>query len=117
MIKIRSAAFTETGASIPEVYISNVVRDGQAMNTYDALGYSSVGGVVSNVRVEGEKITCTTACSFATPGRYTFDVSATNAVTQRVEVNIPPRDAGGCGGVITGTPVMLDLKLMVFKPS
>ncbi len=116
MIRIESASFRGTDASIATVYISNVVRDGRAIAAQDALGYRMIGGEILNARVEGNTIVCDTACAFAHPGNYSFDVSATNAVTQNIQVNIPARKKGlfGCGGVTTGTPVTLNLK---FSPT
>ncbi|GAA5531988.1 hypothetical protein Dalu01_00365 [Deinococcus aluminii] len=112
MIRIESARFNGTNAPISTVYISNVMRDGQAISSQDALGYPMVGGEILNARVEGNSIVCNTACAFAHPGNYSFDVSAANAVTQKVNINIPARKKGlfGCGGVTTGTPVTLNLK-------
>lgn len=116
MIRIGSASFNGTGASISTVYISNVVRDGRTITVRDALGDRTHDGEIVNARVEGDAIVCDTACAFAHPGNYTFEVSATNAVTQKIQVNIPARKKGlfGCGGVTTGTPVTLNLN---FNPA
>lgn len=110
MIKINSATFGTTGTNIPTVFIRNVIRDGKPVSPSEAAYANSVGGEVVGVRVEEDRIVCTTACSFGAPGQYSFEVSAPGAVTQKVNVNIPGRNAGGCGGVTTGTPVVLNLK-------
>ncbi|WP_216322551.1 hypothetical protein [Deinococcus aestuarii] len=112
MIKIDSAVFSTTGTAIPTVSIRNVTLNGKPVTPWEAAGYSgSVGGQLTGIRVEEDRIACTTACSFGAPGQYSFDVSAPGAVTQKVNVIIPGRPAGGgCGGVTTGTPVVLHLK-------
>lgn len=110
MIKIDSAVLSSTGTALPTVSIRNVVRDGKPVSPSDAAYANGVGGQVIGVRIEEDRIICTTACSFGAPGQYSFEVSASGAVTQQVSVTIPGRDAGGCGGVTTGTPVVLNLK-------
>ena len=110
MIRIGSATFGD-GAAIPEVRLRDFSRDGVAISAQEATGQSSsVGGTVSNVRVENGEILCTVACTFATPGKYTFTAEASGAAPQTLGVTIPGRDAGGCGGITTGTPVRLDLR-------
>jgi hypothetical protein len=110
MIVIKSASFSDTGAAVGPVTLTNAVRDGVSISAAE-LATNGVGGQVSGVRVEGESVICDVTCTFAIPGSYSFDAAAQGAVTQRALANTPPRDAGGgCGGVTTGTPVTLNLK-------
>ncbi|MPY68096.1 hypothetical protein F8S09_15675 [Deinococcus sp. SDU3-2] len=114
MIRVESARIAGAGTALPTVDIRNVSRNGQPVTPWEAAGYSgSVGGTISGIRVEADRLVCDVACSFGQPGRYRFDVSAPGAAVQSVEVNIPGRDAGGCGGILTGTPVTLHL---TFQP-
>ncbi|UQN10589.1 hypothetical protein [Deinococcus sp. QL22] len=114
MISIESARIAGANASLPTVYIRNVVKDGQPVTPLQATGLEgSAGGTVSGIRVEADRLVCDLACRFGQPGRYTFDVSAPGAAAQSVAVNIPGRNAGGCGGITTGTPVTVNL---TFQP-